>query len=285
MELPRTTQEEIKNIPVPSIDNNMDTAPQLVVMDSHIHCDSVLHKYGFGTWAEYLRVNGDDRVEVDTTIYSCNFPSHWLWCGKISQHPNMYTTVGLHPHATSSTPKEDTLYKMRHFLSHKKCVGWGEMGLDYFHHPKPSERESQQEFLHTILPEVRASRRPLVIHCRGHPDQPDQARKDLIPILTHCLPSDYPVYVHCFSEDSTILKEWQAAFPGAYFGLGKQLPPRETLLQIPLDKLLLESDGPYQFNDSSGLLRTSMTLSKTYNLSRSMIGELSIHNGRQFFRL
>ena len=68
-------------------------------------------------------------------------------------------------------------------LRDPRCVGVGEVGLDYYHHTQERERSLQRSYLHTLLPQVASTSKPLVIHCRDS----SQACKDLLRILKNHL--------------------------------------------------------------------------------------------------
>ena len=87
---------------------------------------------------------------------------------------------------------------------------------------------------------------PVVLHERG-PEH--EATQRAIEILQRTLPSQHPIHVHCFSGDAHDFHMWLEAFPVAIFGvtatISGQEPTFSTLRQIPLQKLVPETDAPY----------------------------------------
>ena len=79
------------------------------------------------------------------------------------QHDWIFATVGIHPH-------EARLATDAHFAAldrlaqHPKVIAWGEVGLDYFYDHSP--RDVQQLVFRRQLDQARASRKPIIIHCR-----------------------------------------------------------------------------------------------------------------------
>ena len=77
------------------------------------------------------------------------FLEHWHTLHRhVNSHDSIYVTVGLHPLVASKSSCLDThIHAMDTLLRHPKCVGVGEVGLDYHRHQRPRERENQQQML------------------------------------------------------------------------------------------------------------------------------------------
>jgi TatD DNase family protein len=118
-------------------------------------------------------------------------------------------------------------------------VGWGECGLDYFKMFSP--QKNQIEAFSIQLKHAVASRKTLVVHSRD-------AYDDTLRLMTEALPEDYPIHFHCCSYNGEQISPLVKRFSNCYFGItGKQTSPKpKGLLQtIPLNRLLLETDGPF----------------------------------------
>jgi TatD DNase family protein len=76
-------------------------------------------------------------------------------------------------------------------MAHPRCVGWGEIGLDY--HYDNSPREAQQAVFARQLRHAVRLRKPLTIHTR-------EAEADTARILMELVPKDHPVRVHACSS-------------------------------------------------------------------------------------
>ncbi|MBN1823753.1 MAG: TatD family hydrolase [Endomicrobiales bacterium] len=150
----------------------------------------------------------------------------------------VWCVLGLHPQDARKMDARqyDELDLM---LSEKKVVGIGETGLDYHYMNSPKEKQKEVFLMHVELSRKHA--KPLVIHCRD-------AYADLIEILEkHRLPGGG--VIHCFSGsrgDAEKLIEL-----GCYIGVdGPVTYPNASALKdsvknIPLDRILLETDCPY----------------------------------------
>ena len=144
----------------------------LVLFDSHIHCDQVVAWSRFSTWDQVLQQAVNSRMRLETALYSCNFPMYWVKAERIAEHPQVFLTVGLHPHVVSDPVSQATRYREESLLQHPKCLAVGEVGLDYHGHTSPEEQRSQRHYLHDRLRELYG--KPLVIHCRSHFSTPDR---------------------------------------------------------------------------------------------------------------
>lgn len=157
-------------------------------------------------------------------------------------HTHLYASVGVHP------DYEDTPEPSFEFLvetaKHPKIVAIGETGLDYYRMGDRSyeSMEWQRERFRTHIRAAIASKRPLIIHTRS-------ASADTLRILQEEGASKIGGVMHCFTES---LEVAQAAMEMGFFisfsGIvtfksAKDL--QETCRQVPLDKLLIETDSPY----------------------------------------
>ena len=157
-------------------------------------------------------------------------------------HTHLYASVGVHP------DYEDTPEPSFEFLvetaKHPKIVAIGETGLDYYRMGDRSyeSMEWQRERFRTHIRAAIASQRPLIIHTRS-------ASADTLRILPEEGASKIGGVMHCFTES---LEVAQAAMEMGFFisfsGIvtfksAKDL--QETCRQVPLDKLLIETDSPY----------------------------------------
>src|SRR5205809_942452 len=89
------------------------------------------------------------------------------------ENPNVFCTVGTHPHNAHEEP-DVTADQLADLSQHPKCVGIGEVGLDY--HYDLSPREAQAKGFHVHIEAAQRTGLPLVIHSR-------EAEEDTIAIL------------------------------------------------------------------------------------------------------
>ena len=168
---------------------------------------------------------GSDMESLQQTIDLCD------------KYDYFYGAVGIHPECAADLP-EDWLEQVEKLLSHPKIVAVGEIGLDY-HWEDACPREKQKEVFLAQLELAKKHDLPVVIHDR-------EAHGDMMEILRKYKPKGV---VHCFSGSVELARETVAL--GMYIGLGGVVTFKnarhsvEVAADIPLDRLLTETDAPY----------------------------------------
>lgn len=156
------------------------------------------------------------------------------------KHDNIWCSVGIHPHEAAEEPIEDPRRLLEH-ANHPRVVGIGEAGLDYFYEHSP-----RAEQIRNFRAHIEASREcglPLIVHARDADD-------DLCAILREEYGRGaFPGLIHCFS--STRLLAETALELGMYISISgivtfkKAEEVRAIVADVPLDRLLVETDSPY----------------------------------------
>ncbi|MBR2908935.1 MAG: TatD family hydrolase [Clostridia bacterium] len=202
-----------------------------MVIDSHAHLECKMDT------EEIIKNMHQDGLEKIVTIGTDRKDS--ISAVKLAEkHNDIYATVGLHPEYVDDITEED-LEVVDKLAEHQKVVAIGEIGLDY--HYTEHNKEAQKElFIKQIMMAYR-HKLPLVIHCRD-------AKEDMYEIL-----SKYKQYIikpsvmHCFSEDREYaLKFLELGFYISFAGnITFKKSDRSFLKDIPIDKILVETDAPY----------------------------------------
>ena len=153
-------------------------------------------------------------------------------------HPEVISAaVGIHPHDASDAESE-ALEQLRVLAQDPHVVAIGETGLDFYRDLSP--RDLQRQSLHHHLDLARELSLPVLIHCRD-------AQEELLSILESRRPE--PLIWHCFDGDQDHAR--RALQLGAFLGFGGRLTYRAAeglravSADVPLDRLLLETDCPY----------------------------------------
>ena len=163
---------------------------------------------------------------------------------KLAQdHPNLYASVGVHPDY-EDTPEPSLEFLVDTAQKHSKIVAIGETGLDYYRMGDRSyeSMEWQRERFRTHIRASKASKKPLIIHTRS-------ASEDTIKILKEEGAQSIGGVMHCFTESYDVAKAamemgFFISFSGIVtFKSAKEL--QETCKQVPLDRMLIETDSPY----------------------------------------
>lgn len=165
------------------------------------------------------------------------------------RYERIYAAVGVHPEAVSEL-EEDGCAWLHAQTAHPKVVAVGEIGLDYYWDKEPEVQARQRAWFVRQLAIAKESRLPVIIHSRD-------AAEDTLRILRENGgwelqgKRENPVYgvIHCFSYSPEVAQEFVKM--GYAIGVGgvvtfknaKKL--KETVAQIPLERILLETDCPY----------------------------------------
>jgi len=171
-------------------------------------------------------------------------PQKWDEALKLSAaNRGIYCSLGIHPQeAKQCTP--ELFEQLEQLLKNPSVIALGETGFDY--HYENSSRNTQKEvFIKHIELSIKIGK-PLVIHCRPSSSAGKDAYDDLIQIL-----KERPCrgVIHCFS--GSVAEAVELAAIGYYLGIDgpitypKSEILREVVKQIPLDRLLTETDSPY----------------------------------------
>ncbi len=200
---------------------------------------------------------------------------------------SVWVAGGIHPH-DAQAGRESDLGIFRGLLSHPRMVAIGEIGLDFFRNLSP--REDQISLFRKFLDLYREVRKPLVIHCRD-------AYEDLLRVLGECLVPPYEGVMHCFSSDAAMMKRFlDAGFHISFAGAltyKKNQVLREACRACPLDRLLLETDGPYlapeprrgKRNEPAWLIETAKTAAQLHGVALEELGRRTTANAGKLFRL
>jgi len=201
-------------------------------------------------------------------------------------HDNIYCSVGTHPHNADEERgiPADELVRL---AEHPKVVAIGEAGLDYFY--KKGSPEAQAEGFRTHIEAARRTGLPLEIHTRD-------ADADTIAILeeAHAEGGPFPAILHCYTGGPELAA--RAVELGLYVSFTgvltfkKNDALREIARNVPLDRLLVETDAPYlapepfrgKTNEPSYVVHTAATLGKVKGVSDEEIARATTDN---FFRL
>ena len=166
---------------------------------------------------------------------------------QIAQHyPDVFTSVGFHPNDTAQLRGGD-LSQLAQLAGAAKVVAIGEIGLDFYRRASPHQRqvEAFQQQL-TLAAELGL---PVIIHCRNaNPEVWDilsrWAKSTSPPANTH-----FRGVIHCFSGDMALARRYiELGFLISLAGsitYPKALDRVKVAQELPLDKLLVETDAPF----------------------------------------
>ncbi len=261
-------------------------------VDSHCHLDGpkfdsdrdevIARARQSGVQAIVAIGNGDGPEEVDCGIRLAE------------KYDFIYATLGIHPHE-ARLASEAVYARMEHLAKHPKVIAWGEIGLDYYYDHSP--REVQKEVFLQQMELAAAAKLPIVIHCRPS-ENSDNAWDDCLALIgQHWASHGLGGVLHCFTGNwrqakSALDMGFMISFAG-YLTFPKAVSIRDAALQVPHDRILIETDSPYlapvphrgKRNEPAFVIETARKLGELRNLSLESIGLQTTRNFYKFFKL
>ncbi len=184
-----------------------------------------------------------------------------------NQNARVFTTVGIHPEYAGEVTDAD-LDEIDRLASEKKVVAIGEIGLDY--HYETNNKEKQKEVFEKQITIAKKHGLPICIHTRDASEDTYQILKNRRADIVDCI-------IHCFSDTREYLEKFLAL--GFYISFSGNITfkkrDRSFIKDIPLDKILVETDSPYlspepfrgQKNEPSRVKYVALKLADEYQMS------------------
>ncbi|WP_054252431.1 TatD family hydrolase [Neofamilia massiliensis] len=206
------------------------------------------------------------------------------------KYDNVYAIVGIHP-LDADEYSEDSLKIIRDLSKNEKVVAIGEIGLDNHYDDSPSPEVQEEAFLGQLDLAVEL-KMPVVIHAR----EADQKVFDILKSYKD-KHEDFVALLHCFSGSVELMREYMKL--GFYISLGgvttfkNAKKPKEVAIEVPLDRLLLETDCPYMTpvpfrgkrNEPKYVLHTAKNIASLRGISLEELEKQTDANTLRFYRL
>lgn len=206
----------------------------MMIFDTHAHYDDEQFDADREELLMSMEENGVGTiVNVSATYESCARVTEM-----VKKYPFMYAAVGVHPDEVGALD-EEKLVRMEALLDQKKVVAVGEIGLDYYWDHE--SHDLQKEWFIRQLELARKHNLPVLIHSR-------EAVADTMEIMKGHAQGLNGV-IHCYSYSKEMAKEYVKM--GFYIGIGGVVTfknakkVKETVAEIPLTSIVLETDCPY----------------------------------------
>lgn len=268
-----------KRVPLPVL---KDSA---CLIDTHCHLDMDAYASDLQTVLENARSHG-----VKSIITIGIDPSSSQAAVRLSADYDMIkATVGIHPHDVGNVDSVD-LDNLEQLIDSRReeIVGYGEIGLDYV--KRYCEPELQRQYFQDQLLIAKNHNLPVIIHDRD-------AHQDILTILKKNGPYDNGGVMHCFSGDYDFAERildlgFAISIPGIVtFKNAASL--QETARRIPLDTLLLETDGPFlapvpyrgKRNEPLYLLHTAAQIALLRGITIEDVAEATTANASRLFNM
>ncbi|MDO5589922.1 MAG: TatD family hydrolase [Lachnospiraceae bacterium] len=253
-----------------------------MIFDTHAHYDDEQ----FDTDREELLTSMEENNVGTIVNVSATFDS----CARVTKmalkYPFMYAAVGVHPDEVGALDDEK-FAKMESLLSEEKVVAVGEIGLDYYWDNE--SHDLQKEWFIRQLDLARKHDLPVLIHSR-------EAAADTMAIMKEHAQGLGGV-IHCYSYSKEMAKEYvKMRF---YIGIGGVVTfknarkVKETVEDIPLTSIVLETDCPYlapepyrgKRNNSAYIRYVAEEIAKIKGISCEEVIAQTEENARKMYHL
>jgi len=268
-----------KQIDIPKL------APGTTLIDSHCHLD--MEPYA-NVLAETINGAVNSGVTRVVTV-GIDLQSSRRAVGLAREFPEVFATIGIHPHNAADADEES--YRQLQLLTgdpQNKVIGYGEIGLDFARNYAP--RETQIECFEKQLEIAKDLHLPIIIHDRD-------AHDETMEILQNHSPFPAGGVMHCFSGDIALADKVLAlglhiSIPGIVTFANSDAM-QEVAKEIPLNRLLLETDGPFltpvpyrgKPNRPEFLLYTARKIAHLREISLADIARQTTLNAEALFQL
>ena len=206
------------------------------LVDSHAHLDSKPYANDLDAVIARARENGVAHI----LTVGCDLESSRASVDLALRYPDVYASVGIHPHEANMVDGAVIEELARMIESVDKVVAIGETGLDFYRDRSPRDLQERSFRQHIQL--ARDTGKPLIIHDRD-------AHDDVVRILQDERAADVGGVLHCFSGDLDMARKCLEM--GFYISFAGPLtyPKNDELRAIasilPIDVMLVETDCPY----------------------------------------
>ena len=254
------------------------------LIDTHAHLDFPQFAGGVGAVLARARAAGLCAVVTVGTSAAASARSVDL----LRDHDLLFAAVGIHPH-DAKTASPDDLAALERLAVLPRVVAVGETGLDYVRDLSP--RDCQQDLFAWHMDLARRLGKTLIVHNRD-------ADSDCRSVLSRH-PAHLPIILHCFSSDGDMIR-WaldrncfisvagQVTYP-------KAVALRAAVREIPLERLLLETDSPFltpephracaRSNEPAFITAIGLTVAQLRGLPVEELAFATTRNARRAFAL
>jgi TatD DNase family protein len=208
--------------------------------------------------------------------------------------PHLFASAGVYPH---NTPEIDdaVLARLDSLLAEPEVIACGEIGLDYYHEGAP--HDVQRTGLVCQLEVAAARKRPILIHCRGTNESTDAWNHLFLTLDTYWRHTGLGGIMHCFGAGyEQAHHALDCGFLISFAGnltYPKAQPLRDVAAQLPLDRVLVETDAPWlapapdrgKRNEPAFVTRTAETLAGLFGVSPEEIASATTKNFCRLFHL
>ena len=254
----------------------------MTLVDSHCHLDfPELHDELDGVLARAKAAGVGTLVTISTKLSGFARVR-----GLAEDHPEVWCSVGVHPHEAAVEEGADDAGLMAGLARHPRVIGIGETGLDYYYEHSPREAQARAFRAHAAA--ARSAALPLIVHTRDADADTmrileEEGRGGALKGLLHCFTAGPALAEFALACGFFISISGIITFKGA-------AALRDTVKSVPLERLLVETDAPYlapvpmrgKRNEPAFVAHTAAALAELKGVSPEELARVTTEN---FFRL
>jgi TatD DNase family protein len=257
----------------------LPTVPMLI--DSHCHLDFLEFAPELDAVLARARAAG-----IGHFLTICTGMERFAGVRAVAESaPDIHCSVGVHPHDAEKEPLGSPDILLRE-AAHPKVVAFGETGLDFYYNNAP--RAAQIADFRVHIAAAREAQLPLIVHTRD-------ADPETIAVLREEFEKGaFSGVIHCFTGSATLARAvLELGFFISVSGIAtfkKADGLRDVLKEVPLDRLLVETDAPYlaplplrgKRNEPAFVVHTAAMLAGLKGVTPDV---LAAETTKNFFRL
>lgn len=253
----------------------------LQLIDSHAHVSGMENGEQVVERAQTNGISAIINVCTDAATLEKGFQM-------TEKYPFCFNAAATTPHDVEKEGEKNFALFAR-CAKERKIIALGESGLDYFY--KHSEVDTQQKFLKKYFRLAQETRLPIILHCRD-------AFADLLAIGDENYSQNDiwgKTLLHCFTgsmqnAEALLLRGCMLSFSGV-ITYPKNDKLREVVKEVPLNRILIESDAPYlapqkyrgQINEPAYIVETSKCIAGVKGIELEEVAKATVANTKSFF--
>jgi TatD DNase family protein len=252
-----------------------------MIIDTHAHYDNERYKHDRHELLKTLPENGIEKI----INIGCDLKTSKAAIKLAEKYSYVFATVGAHPHYAKGL-NDGMVRELEKMCENKKVVGFGEIGLDFFHNFSP--QDTQRFWFKRLLKLTAELKLPAIIHSR---DANDEVFETIAASTVR------RGVIHSFSGDAALAKAYVEM--GFHIGINgvvtfkKTDVLKEAVAAIPLEKILLETDCPYlapephrgKRNESSFIPYIAEVVAEIKGETSEKICEITSENAKELFEI
>ncbi|MGB3751029.1 MAG: TatD family hydrolase [Arcobacteraceae bacterium] len=257
----------------------------MAIIDTHCHLDNIQYQEDVDDVIQTALNEGIEAILIPGADPK-DLPRAKMLSEKYDE---VFFAVGVHPYDC----EHYNLEILKEYVTHPKCIAVGECGLDYFRLPEDENEKAQNIALQkkVFIDQINFAKevdKPLIVHIRD-------ASNDSKTILMEYNAKEVGGVLHCFNASEHLLSLSEHGF---YFSIGGVVTFKnakklvEVLPKIPLEKLIIETDGPYLTphpfrgtrNEPKYTNNVVEKIAELLSLSKTEVEDLTTTNAKKLFK-